>query len=280
MPPLQEQPRPDLPAAAAKRRAAARRGERRILLLVFAVALAVRLGFAWEIRDLPTQHRLVMDAQRYDELARQILDGGWRPREAFYQAPLYPYLLAAAYAASGRSLLAVRLLQCLVGALTAVLAALAGARLAGGGARGGEDGGRDSPAGEDESARRRLALIGLAGLLAALYAPAVFYAPLLLKTVPLLFLESAALVALLPPSGRAPSAARCLAAGCLLGGAALLQETLLVLVPAGGFFVLAATGGTLSPSRRPGRPAAAFGRIPRGRHTQAPAARHTQAAHG
>ena len=88
---------------------------------VFALALAVRLAYAFEIRDLPTLHELVMDAQRYDQLARDILDHGWRPREAFYQAPLYPYLLAAVYALSGRSLTAMRLAQALVGALTAAL---------------------------------------------------------------------------------------------------------------------------------------------------------------
>src|ERR1700722_2542755 len=113
---------------------------RRLLLVVFAVGLAVRLMYAWQIRDLPTQHKLVMDAQHYDELARQILDDGWVPRQAFYQAPLYPYLLAAVYAGSGRSLLAVRLLQCLAGALAAVFAAIAAARLTEGGpiADGGE----------------------------------------------------------------------------------------------------------------------------------------------
>jgi 4-amino-4-deoxy-L-arabinose transferase-like glycosyltransferase len=265
MPPSEEQPRPDPPAAGGRR--AARRGERRMLFLVFAVALAVRLAYAWQIRGLPTQHQLVMDAQRYDELARQILGGGWRPREAFYQAPLYPYLLAAAYAVSGRSVVAVRLLQCLVGALTAVLAALAASRLGGSSGSDGDGG--------DGGARRRLALAGVAGFLAALYAPAVFYAPLLLKTVPLLFLESAALVALLPASGRAPSAARCLAAGCLLGGAALLQETLLVLVPAAAVYVLAATG-----TSRRWRPAAALALVAGGGLSLAPAALFNLAASG
>ena len=96
---------------------------------VFALALVVRLGYQLEIRNLPTLHELVMDAQRYDALAREILDHGWMPRGSFYQAPLYPYLLAAVYAVSGRSLAAVRLAQALLGALTAVLAGIAGGRL-------------------------------------------------------------------------------------------------------------------------------------------------------
>ena len=187
---------------------------------VFALALAVRLVYTFEIRDLPTLHELVMDAQRYDQLARDVLDHGWRPREAFYQAPLYPYLLAAVYAVSGRSLTAMRLAQALVGALTAALTALAAGRLW-----------------ERAAGRQAVAAAAIAGTLAALYAPAVFYTPLLLKTVPALFLESAALVLLLPPAGRGLSPARALAAGAALGGAALLQESLLPLAPAAALYL-------------------------------------------
>jgi len=236
-----------------------------MLAAVFALALAVRLAYLFEIRDLPTLHQLVMDAQRYDALARDILDRGWRPREPFYQAPLYPYLLAAMYAVSGRSPAAVRLAQALLDALTAVLAAVAAGRLwerpggagAGAPARQGHDQAgrarveRDSaewterdPAAPAESApaARATAAAAAAGVLAALYAPAVFYTPLLLKTVPALFLESAALVLLLPPRGRGVSAARAMAAGAALGGAALLQESLLLLAPAAAVFLWAAGG--------------------------------------
>jgi len=217
-----DQPRDPLPAEASARP---------LIVAVFALALTVRLAYTFEIRDLPTLHELVMDAQRYDALAREILDHGWRPREAFYQAPLYPYLLAAVYAATGRSLTAIRLAQALVGALTAALTALAGGRLW---ERATGDGG-----GEPGS-RQGAAAAAIAGALAALYAPAVFYTPLLLKTVPALFFESAALVLLLPPSGRGLSPARALAAGAALGGAALLQESLLLLAPAAALYVLAA----------------------------------------
>jgi tetratricopeptide (TPR) repeat protein len=217
----QERP-PGISPATARARAdeePRRRAARWLLPAVFVLALAVRLAFSHEIRDLPTLHQLVMDAQRYDALARDVLDHGWRPREPFYQAPLYPYLLAAVYAVAGRSPAAMRVVQALAGAITAVLAAVAAGRL---------------------SRRRATAAAAVAGMLAALYAPAVFYTPLLLKTVPVLLLESAALVLLLPPPGRRMTAARALAAGCALGGAALLQESLLVLAPAAALFVLAA----------------------------------------
>jgi len=202
------------------RSAPGRRATWWVLAAVFAFALAVRLVYTFEIRDLPTLHELVMDAQRYDQLAREVLDHGWRPREAFYQAPLYPYLLAAVYAVSGRSLTAMRLAQALLGALTAALAGLAAGRLCG-----------------HAAGRQGVAAAAIAGTLAALYAPAVFYTPLLLKTVPALFLESTALVLLLPPAGRGLSPARALAAGAALGGAALLQESLLLLAPAAALYV-------------------------------------------
>ena len=226
-----DQPREPLPAEASARSVASPssvRAARWVAAAVFALALAVRLAYGFEIRDLPTLHELVMDAQRYDQLAREILDHGWRPREAFYQAPLYPYLLAAVYAASGRSLTAMRVVQALLGALTAALTALAGGRL------------WERADGAAADRRRVVAAAAIAGVLAALYAPAVFYTPLLLKTVPALFLESAALVLLLPPAGRGLSPARALAAGAALGGAALLQESLLLLAPAAAFYVAVA----------------------------------------
>jgi hypothetical protein len=217
-----DQPREPLSPEASARRPSAlgRRATWWVFAAVFAYALAVRLVYTFEIRDLPTLHELVMDAQRYDQLARDVLDHGWRPREAFYQAPLYPYLLAAVYAVSGRSLTAMRLAQALLGALTAALTALAAGRLC-----------------ERAAGRQGVAAAAIAGTLAALYAPAVFYTPLLLKTVPALFLESAALVLLLPPAGRGLSPARALAAGAALGGAGLLQESLLLLAPAAALYV-------------------------------------------
>jgi Dolichyl-phosphate-mannose-protein mannosyltransferase len=220
-----------------------------VFAAVLAFALAVRLVYTFEIRDLPTLHELVMDAQRYDQLARDILDHGWRPREAFYQAPLYPYLLAAVYAVSGRSLTAMRLAQALLGALTAALAAVAAGRLW-----------------ERAAGRQAVAAAVIAGTLAALYAPAVFYTPLLLKTVPALFLESAALVLLLPPAGRGLSPARALGAGAALGGAALLQESLLLLAPAAALYMALAGEDGPEQVETPAaeRPRQAFRRRPPG----------------
>jgi predicted membrane-bound mannosyltransferase len=74
-----------------------------LLLLLFALALLLRLAPLLELSDLPTFRRLVMDAARYDELSRNLLAGGWLPAEPFYQAPLYPYFLACIYTVFGIS---------------------------------------------------------------------------------------------------------------------------------------------------------------------------------
>jgi tetratricopeptide (TPR) repeat protein len=198
----------------------------RFLRLLFLVSLLIRLAFVWQIRDLPTQRWLVMDAQRYDELARGIAAGGWMPREVFYQAPLYPYFLALVYAVTGDgdgSLLAVRLLQAMLGAATVVLLAVLAGRLF------------DRTSGQ------------AAGVLASLYGPAIFYVPLLLKsTLTLLALTGAVL--LLAPAGR-PSAGRMLGAGFLFGVSALLQENLILLVPFAALWLLLPEGGEARPRR-------------------------------
>jgi tetratricopeptide (TPR) repeat protein len=245
-----------------------RQPDTRFLIFLFLLSWAVAAACTFELKDLPTQHALVMDAQRYDALARDIVERGWRPREVSWQAPLYPYLLAAVYTVSGRSAAAVRWLQALLAAVTAVLLAVATRRAFG------------SAAGR------------IAGLLAALYGPAVFYTPLLLKVPPLLFLEACLLLLLVPPTqgmkqrlltgdgglksigsppatprgspsqlseaagslpggargeGDAPSLFAALPlraglAGVVLGIAALLQETLLALAPVLLLYLLFGSG--------------------------------------
>src|SRR5206468_123686 len=98
--------------------------------------------------------------------------------------PLYPYLLAAVYAPTHGSRTAMRLLQAVAGAATAVLLAIAAARLFGAAA------GRAT------------------GILAALSGPFIFYAPLLLKTTFTLLAEAAFLLLLLPRPGRGAAAGR------------------------------------------------------------------------
>src|SRR5438874_13310546 len=97
-------------------------------LEIFLVALAVRLVHVWQIRRSPLFDLLLGDAHGYDEWARRIAGGDWIGRDVFYQAPLYPYFLAVVYAVVGHSLLAVRIIQAVVGSASCALLALAGER--------------------------------------------------------------------------------------------------------------------------------------------------------
>jgi predicted membrane-bound mannosyltransferase len=127
------------------------------LLIVFLGALLVRLIYLWELRDADVSFILVGDAYLYDRWAREIARGDWLGRAPFYQAPLYPYFLAALYKLLAPSLVVVRLVQALLGATACVLLALAGRAFF-------------SPA------------VGLiAGGILAAYAPAVFFDGLIQK---------------------------------------------------------------------------------------------------
>ena len=128
-------------------------------LTPFAVALAVRLIHIWQIRSSPFFDVLLGDANGYDLWAQQLAGGDWIGSQVFYQAPLYPYFLGVLYSAFGRDLLAVRIVQAVIGSASCVLLGMAGARLF-------------SP---------RVGAI--AGLALALWAPAIFFDGLLQKSV-------------------------------------------------------------------------------------------------
>lgn len=98
------------------------------LLLLFLVALLVRLVYLFEISQTTAFDILLGDAAGYDLWARQIADGNWLGDRVFYQSPLYPYLLGIIYAIFGRTILLVRLAKLFLGALTCVLLAIAGER--------------------------------------------------------------------------------------------------------------------------------------------------------
>ena len=112
------------------------------------------------MRSAPFFSVLMGDSHGYDEWAQQIARGDWLGREVFYQAPLYPYLLGSIYAVAGRDLLLVRIVQIVIGSASCALLGLAVARLF----------------------SRPLAGI-IAGLMLALYAPAIFFDGLLQKSV-------------------------------------------------------------------------------------------------
>ena len=83
------------------------------LVLVLGVALALRLAHWVAVRRAPFVGQLAMDSWEYDRWAREIAGGDWlgHARGVFFQAPLYPYLLALLYVVAGPSLDAAYLVQ-------------------------------------------------------------------------------------------------------------------------------------------------------------------------
>jgi tetratricopeptide (TPR) repeat protein len=207
---------------------------------IFAVALLVRLVHVWQIHRAPFFSLLMGDSHGYDEWARRISAGDWFGHEVFYQAPLYPYLLGVIYAIAGRHLLLVRIVQAIIGSASCSLLALAAARLFSRRAvlRHAQDG--------PEPGRRA----GIAaGLMLALYAPAIFFDGLLQKSVLDVFFVCLALWLIagaltaehaeraekLTFSPRPPRSLRLtlgisLALGLTMGGLALTRENALVFI--------------------------------------------------
>jgi tetratricopeptide (TPR) repeat protein len=181
-------------------------GSRRLLLLLLGAALIVRLAHWWAVRNDPFFAWLAMDSQEYDRWAQGIAAGDWLGSQVFFQAPLYPYLLAALYAVCGRSLDAVYLAQ--------IVLAVAGcwALYRAGREMGGE--------------RVGLAAAGLA----AFYGPFLFHDVQLLKESPAVAVTSFLLWTLTAARSH-PGLRLWLVAGLLLGVLALLRENALLLLP-------------------------------------------------
>jgi tetratricopeptide (TPR) repeat protein len=174
--------------------------------VVFSVALAARLLHFAAMGDSLLYDALVGDAWRYDEWAREIAGGDWLGSEVFYQTPLYPYLMGTLYALFGADPWVVRIAQALFGALACVCLARAGAHFF----------------------SQRVGWI--AGLLLALYPPAIFFDGILQKASLDLLLVAALLWAI----GATPQRPRLRAffgVGALLGALILNRENAVALVP-------------------------------------------------
>lgn len=105
----------------------------RILLLIFFIALGVRLAYTvalgWR------HYQLVADAQDYHFIAQALSDGegfsrlgwnlAWRPTA--FRPPLTPFLISLVYQVSPTNVLAARIMMCVIGALSAVMIAVAAA---------------------------------------------------------------------------------------------------------------------------------------------------------
>ncbi|RPJ45391.1 MAG: phospholipid carrier-dependent glycosyltransferase, partial [Candidatus Latescibacterota bacterium] len=96
------------------------------------IGLFLRLLHTFDMRASPVFDRPAMDPGYHDQWARSIVAGDpITSGEAYFRAPLYPYLLAAVYKIGGGDPVHPRLAQAFLGLLTLYLAYRIGRRLFG-----------------------------------------------------------------------------------------------------------------------------------------------------
>lgn len=173
---------------------------------VFLVALLVRLCHLWLLRDSVLTQVLLGDGWKYDQWAQQIATGDWIGREVFYQSPLYPYLLAVTYTLFGHDVWIVRLWQAVLGSAASAFLTIAGTRIF----------------------NSRVGWI--AGLLMALYPPAIFFDSILQKASLDLFLLSCLLL-FVSSCFQRPKSSGFFGAGMSLGAFILNRENAAVVAP-------------------------------------------------
>ena len=192
--------------------------------LPIALAIALRWWHVYLTRDMPTVRHLIGDAAGYYEWASRIAGGDWIGHESFYQAPLYPYVLAATFKGFGASLWSVQIIQSLWIGLAVWCLYLGAARLF----------------------NRRYGLV--AAWMLALYAPSVFFDGIVQKAslgCLLLCILLALLARVMKPSARVAI----LAIGVMAGLLVLTRENALVWLPILGAWVWFARTGASARSR-------------------------------
>jgi Flp pilus assembly protein TadD len=103
---------------------------RRPGLVVFCVAFAIRVLYVLEIRDLPWFGVPLVDGANYFNLAATIAAGDLAGGpDVYWQPPLYPYLIALLLSIFGPNMLAIYLVQAVIGATTCLLIVRIGRRI-------------------------------------------------------------------------------------------------------------------------------------------------------
>ena len=84
-------------------------------------AIFVRAVYLYESSDNPTFSVPIVDSLTYDQMARDLAEGKPLTSALFWQPLFYPLFLSAIYRLSNSSILLVKIIQALLGALTCVL---------------------------------------------------------------------------------------------------------------------------------------------------------------
>ncbi len=98
-------------------------------LAIFLAAFLLRLVYLMQYRSNPAFEHPMVDELWHINWARDILGGDIIGHEAYFRGPLYPYFLAFLQAITGKSIFFTRLIQMIIGSLSAVLVYYAGRKL-------------------------------------------------------------------------------------------------------------------------------------------------------
>jgi tetratricopeptide (TPR) repeat protein len=85
--------------------------------VLIGITVLLRVVHIWNSRSNPTFWAPALDPGWYDQAAQDILQGHWGPFPLF-RAPVYPALLAATYSVFGHDLVAARMLNVVIQAIT------------------------------------------------------------------------------------------------------------------------------------------------------------------
>ncbi len=182
------------------------RREKVLIALILSGAAILVFFYLAQFQQTPYGRFLLVDAKVYHQKALQILQEGGLGKGAFYQAPLYPYILAGIYALVGVKIMLVQAVQGGLFLLSVYLLFQIGKALFG-------------------------PLTGLlSAALAALYGPFAYYSGLLLKESWSIFF-TCGLLLLLIKAARSRKSLLFYGAGLLLGvNLALRENYFLVLI--------------------------------------------------
>ncbi|MBN2446246.1 MAG: tetratricopeptide repeat protein [Phycisphaerae bacterium] len=195
------------------------RREHLLLGLVFLLALGMRLWhLSGQASHNPMFNTPTLDEGQHDEWARLIASGAGLGAKPFFRAPLYYYALAGLYAIAGPNVAVARFLGCVIGALSCYLIARMGAALGG----------------------FRTGLV--AGLIAAVYWPMIYFDDLLLTVVLEVFFNTLMLLLLVYAMQR-KSAWLFFMAGIVWGLSAITRPTVLTIAPLMLLWVWFGSGG-------------------------------------
>ena len=202
-------------------------GERKVAVVLFVLALVPRLLHLLLVRDSPLFNILFIDLLMYDEWGLRIAGGELLSDRPFFLDPLYPYFLGGIYAIFGHSYVAVVAVQSLLGALAAPLVFLAALRWF----------------------DRRSAV--LAGGIAALYIPGIYFGSLIMKPGLSIFFSALLLWLLSHALSRRCGPSLWVVAGVVFGAACLTRGNLLLVLPVLVAWLLLARGAEIGGAARP-----------------------------